>query len=104
MPPLHIHDITHEISMLLLHMKNHFHSPKRKSLNILSSIARSLMIASNKQRQKHNNLVTIWREKIKGAHEHSKLRASKLLKPRIQYVNPNKNEQGSFYELLPYGT
>ena len=31
-------------------------------------------------------------------------RASKLLKPRIQYVNPNKNEQGSFYGLLPYGT
>ena len=29
------------------------------------------MIASNKQRQEHNNLATIQRPKLKGVHEHS---------------------------------
>ena len=29
------------------------------------------MIASSKQRQEHNNLTTIQREKLKGVHEHS---------------------------------
>ena len=29
------------------------------------------MIASTKQRQEYNNLATIWREKLKVAHEHS---------------------------------
>ena len=31
-----------------------------------------LTIASNKQRQEHNNLVTIRRENLKGAHERSR--------------------------------
>ena len=30
------------------------------------------MVVSNKQRQKHINLATIWKAKFKGAHEHSK--------------------------------
>ena len=30
------------------------------------------MIASGKQRQNHNNLATIYKEKLKGAHERSK--------------------------------
>ena len=30
------------------------------------------MIASNKQRQEHDNLATIHKAKLKGPHEHSK--------------------------------
>ena len=43
------------------------------------------MIASNKERQKHNNLPTIWRAKFKGSHEHSKcLLFVKHLEPKMQ--------------------
>ena len=50
----------------------HFHFPMKKSLSIFSSIACKSMIASSKQRQNHNNLATIYKEKLKGAHERSK--------------------------------
>ena len=43
-----------------------------KTLNIFSSIAHNSTIASYKQSQRHNNLVTIRRAKLKGAHKHSK--------------------------------
>ena len=43
-----------------------------KSLNMFSSIACNLTIASNQQRQEHNNLAIIWRAKLKRAHEHFK--------------------------------
>ena len=43
-----------------------------KIIGHLSFIACNSMIASNKQSQKHNNLATIWRAKLNGAHEHSK--------------------------------
>ena len=46
------------------------------------------MIASNKQRQELNDLATIRRTKLEGAHEHSK-------SPTNPNPNPNKNEQGS---------
>ena len=52
--------------------KIHVHFLMRKSLSITSSIGYISMIALNKQRQEHNDLVTIQREKLKGAHEHSK--------------------------------
>ena len=57
---------------------NHYYFPMRKLLNIFSSIACNLMIALSKQRQKFNNLATIWRVKLKGANEHSK---------SLQFVN-----------------
>ena len=46
--------------------------PMRKSLDVSSSIASNSMVASNKQRHQHNNLATIRRQKLKGAHKHSK--------------------------------
>jgi hypothetical protein len=44
----------------------------RTSLNTFPSIAYTSMIATNKQKEKDNNLATIQRVKLKGAHEHSK--------------------------------
>ena len=38
-------------------------------LNIFLSIACKSLIATNTQRQEHNNLATIQSEKLKGAHE-----------------------------------
>ena len=52
--------------------KIHFHISMRESLKHFSFIACNSMIASNKQRPKHNNQATIWRPKLKGVHEHSK--------------------------------
>ena len=52
--------------------ETHAHSLMRKSFNIFPSIAYNSMIASNKQRQKDNNIATIQRVKLKEAHEHSK--------------------------------
>ena len=50
-----------------------FYFPMRKSLNFFSSIACNSMIASNKQRQRHNYLAAIQRgKKLYGAHELSK--------------------------------
>jgi hypothetical protein len=49
-----------------------------KFIEHLSFIACNSMIASNKQRQKHNNLATIWRAKLNGAHDYSKY---------LQFVN-----------------
>jgi hypothetical protein len=45
-------------------------------------IAFNSIIASNKQRQDHNNLATIQRGKIKRAHERSK--SIQFVEPRIQ--------------------
>ena len=50
----------------------HFHFPIRKLLNIISYIGFYSMIASNKQRQEHNNLAIIQREKLKGINERPK--------------------------------
>jgi hypothetical protein len=41
-----------------------------KSFDIFSSIAWKFV--SNKQKQEHNKFATVWREKLKEVHEHSK--------------------------------
>ena len=46
--------------------------PTRKSLDVFPFIGCNSMITSNKQRQEHNNLATIRRQKFKGAYERSK--------------------------------
>ena len=63
----------------------------RKSLNIFSSIACSLMIASNKQRQKHNNLALICTTKLKEAHEHFKSLMSINLEPKCKVTLKRMN-------------
>ena len=70
------------INWAFITYKIHFYLPMRKALNVFSSIAcNSLTITSNKQRQEHNNLITIQigekekkkqTNKLKGAHERSK--------------------------------
>ena len=59
------------------------------------------MIASNKQRQEHDNLAIMWRAKLKGAHEHSK---EPLACPRTQMWSLTIMHKGSHWELLPLAT
>ena len=61
----------------------------KKSLSILISIACNLTINLNKQRQEHNNLATIWREKLKGA-----MSVQEPSNYKMQNLNaiPKKNE------------
>ena len=46
-------------------------SNKKVIEHVFSSIACNSTIAPNKQRQEQNNLATIQKEKLKGAHKHS---------------------------------
>ena len=56
------------------------------------------MIASNTQRQEHNNLATIWRENLREPMRAP--RASSLsYNPKANY---NNNGQGNRYRLIPY--
>ena len=57
-------------------------------------------IASNKQRQEHNNLAAIWRANHKGGLKCSK--SLQLVKTENPNANPNKNEQSSRWGLSPY--
>ena len=59
MPPLHIQITYHELNMLFITYKIHFHFPMRKSLDIFSFTTCNRTVASNKQRQEQNNLATI---------------------------------------------
>jgi hypothetical protein len=63
----------------------------RKSLDIFPSKTCNSSIAINKQRQEHNNLaiVTIQREKLKGAHEFG---PSNLENPKTQMQTPTRME------------
>ena len=63
MPPSHMKNKNIKLNKHLLHIKPTF-TLMSKSLNIFSSIACNLTIASNQQRQEHNNLATIWRAKL----------------------------------------
>ena len=72
MPPLYIQNINHEFNMALLHVKFMFTFYWEYHWTFFSSIACNSTVASNKQRQEKNNLATIQRAKLKGAHEHSK--------------------------------
>ena len=58
--------------MPILNVKTHVHFLMRKAWTIFSSLAYNSTITSNKQRQEHNDLATIWRAKLKGAQEHAK--------------------------------
>ena len=91
MPSLRIKNENHELSIPLLHVKSMFTSNEKVIEHFFSSIACNLMITSNKQRQEHNNLVTTWRPKLKGAHEHSQ-EPRVVLEPKCEL---NKNGQGS---------
>ena len=71
MPQLHIRHINHKSIIPSLHV-NACSLSNEKVMNIFSFIACNLMIASNKQRQEHNNLAIMWRAKLKGAHVHFK--------------------------------
>ena len=63
MPPVHIQKINHDLNKPLLHMKSTFNEKVREQFSL---IACNLTIASNLWGIEHNNLATIWREKLKG--------------------------------------
>ena len=54
MTPLHIQDINHEINTPHMTHEIHFHSQKRKSLNILSSITCSSTIAPTNMKENNH--------------------------------------------------
>ena len=74
----------------------------RKPVKVFSSIACNSTIASNKQRQEHNNLATIQRETTQRSPWALQEPRVRKLKELIQMQNPNKNGQGSHWGLLPY--
>ena len=71
MHALHIQNINLDLNKHLLHIEPT--SPFQwKIIEVFFIIACKSMISSSKQRQEYNNLATILREKLKGAHECSK--------------------------------
>ena len=73
-----------------------------KLLNIFfPSIACNSTIASNKQRQEHNNLATMRRAQLKGAHKHSK--SLQIQKPWTQMqtlTRMNKAVIEDYYHMI----
>ena len=72
MPPLDMQNKNHDTNKLLLHKQSTFNFPMKILLKIFSSKECNSTIASNQQRQEHDNLATIQREKLKKPVEHSK--------------------------------
>ena len=75
-------------------------SNERVIEDFFSSIAFKSTIASNKQRQKHNNLASIESANLKGAHERSK--SLQFVKPRTQMhilTRMNKVVIEDFYHM-----
>ena len=72
----------------------------RKYLNFYLFIAWNSMIGTNKWRQEHNNLATILRAKLRGAHEVSK--SLQFIQFQSTNANPNRNGHGSLWGLIFY--